>query len=64
MVDLKQGEMPVVRELRDFDAHSGNLLERLVFNHRALFIALIALVTLVLGYMAVTRLEMRPASRR
>lgn len=61
MVDLKQGEMPVVRELRDFDTHSGNLLERLVFNHRALFIALIALVTLVLGYMAVTRLEMRPA---
>ena len=61
MVDLKQGEMPVVRELRDFDIHSGNLLERLVFNHRALFIALIALVTLVLGYMAVTRLEMRPA---
>lgn len=61
MVDLKQGEMPVVRELRDFDTHSGNLLERLVFNHRALFIAMIALVTLVLGYMAVTRLEMRPA---
>ncbi|MDF3935693.1 efflux RND transporter permease subunit [Pseudomonas citronellolis] len=61
MVDLKQGEMPVVRELRDFDAHSGNLLERLVFNHRALFLGLIALVTLLLGWMAVTRLEVRPS---
>ncbi|WP_371366909.1 RND family transporter [Pseudomonas sp. QL9] len=61
MVDLKQGEMPVVRELRDFDTHSGNLLERLVFNHRVLFVSLIALVTLLLGWMAVTRLEVKPS---
>ncbi|SDI14016.1 efflux RND transporter permease subunit [Pseudomonas panipatensis] len=61
MVDLKQGEMPVIRELRDFDAHSGNLLERLVFNHRLLFLSIIGLVTLLLGYLAATRLEVRPS---
>ena len=27
-------EMPVVRNLADFPAHSGNWLERLVFNNR------------------------------
>ncbi|MEE9102667.1 MMPL family transporter [Pseudomonas nitroreducens] len=61
MVDLKQGQLPVISDLRDFDAHSGSLLERLVFNHRLLFISLIALVTLLLGWMAVTRLEIKPS---
>ncbi|WP_444436280.1 efflux RND transporter permease subunit [Pseudomonas sp. A6] len=61
MVDLKQGQLPVIHDLRDFDAHSGSLLERLVFNHRLLFVSLIALVTLLLGWMAVTRLEIKPS---
>ncbi|MFV3308118.1 efflux RND transporter permease subunit [Pseudomonas sp. NY15181] len=61
MVDLKQGQLPVISDLRDFDAHSGSPLERLVFNHRLLFISLIALVTLLLGWMAVTRLEIKPS---
>ncbi|MCJ1887009.1 MMPL family transporter [Pseudomonas sp. LA21] len=61
MVDLKQGQLPVISDLRDFDAHSGSLLERLVFNHRILFISLIAVVTLLLGWMAVTRLEIKPS---
>ncbi len=61
MVDLKQGQLPVISDLRDFDAHSGSPLERLVFNHRLLFIGLIALVTLLLGWMAVTRLEIKPS---
>uniref|UniRef100_UPI003FA748D3 efflux RND transporter permease subunit n=1 Tax=Pseudomonas sp. TaxID=306 RepID=UPI003FA748D3 len=61
MGTIKQDTMPVIRDLRDFDPHSGNLLERLVFNHRPLFVVLMALITLVLGYMAVTRLEMRPS---
>lgn len=61
MVDLKQCEMPVISDLRDFDSHSGNLLERMVFNHRVLFLSLIALVTLVLGWMALTRLEIKPS---
>ena len=37
MGHVKQDSMPVIRELSAFDRHSGNLLERLVFNHRALF---------------------------
>ena len=61
MGNLTQDTMPVIRELSDFDRRSGNLLERLVFNHRPLFMFLMTLVTLVLGYMAVTRLELRPS---
>lgn len=45
-------EMPVVKDLRDFDTSSGNLLERLVFNHRIWMVAICALITLVLGYQA------------
>ena len=48
--------MPVVRDLKDFDRNSGNLLERLVFNHRLVLVLACALVTLVLGYVAATRL--------
>ncbi|HLA32931.1 MAG TPA: MMPL family transporter [Pseudomonas sp.] len=61
MGNMKQDTMPVIAHLRDFDTRTGNLLERLVFNHRPLFVVLMALVTLLLGYMAVTRLEMRPS---
>ncbi|VVP00515.1 hypothetical protein PS850_02841 [Pseudomonas fluorescens] len=61
MGNLKQDTMPVIRELPDFDRRSGNLLERLVFNYRPLFMLFMTLVTLVLGYMAVTRLELRPS---
>ena len=49
--------MPVVRDLADFDRNSGNLLERLVFNHRLAMVVVCALVTLVLGYVAATRLD-------
>jgi len=61
MGNLKQDTLPVIRELPDFDRRSGNLLERLVFNHRPLFMLLMALATVVLGYMAMTRLELRPS---
>ena len=53
--------MPVIRDLKDFDQTTGNLLERAVFNHRPLFLIFIVLMTALLGYMAVTRLEMRPS---
>ena len=49
-------QMPVVRELADFDRNSGNLLERLVFNNRLAFVIICAIVTLALGYVAATRL--------
>ena len=61
MGNIKQDAMPVIRDLRDFDHRSGNLLERLVFNYRPLFMLLMALATVVLGFMAVTRLELRPS---
>ena len=48
--------MPVVRSLADFDRSSGNLLERMVFNHRLLVVAMCVLATLALGYFAATRL--------
>ncbi len=49
--------MPVVRDLREFDANSGNMLERLVFNHRFAMILVCALATVLLGWVAVTRLS-------
>lgn len=61
MANIKQDTMPVIRDLRDFDRNSGNLLERMVFNYRPLFMLFMVLATLVLGYVAVTRLELRPS---
>ena len=52
--DLDQ--MPVVRKLADFDQQSGNLLERLVFNNRLVMVIVCAVLTVVLGYFAATRL--------
>ncbi|TWJ18724.1 efflux RND transporter permease subunit [Geobacter argillaceus] len=46
----KVDDMPVVQELKDFDQSSGNMLERLIFNHRKAVVAVCALVTLVLAY--------------
>ncbi|CAI8858610.1 conserved membrane hypothetical protein [Pseudomonas sp. IT-P253] len=61
MGNIKQDTMPVIRHLRDFDQRSGNRLERWVFNHRPLFMLFMVIVTLLLGYMALTRLELRPS---
>ena len=55
MGHVKQDAMPVIRELAQFDRHSGNLLERLGFHHRALLKLLMTPATLVLGDMAMTR---------
>ncbi|HJV86582.1 MAG TPA: MMPL family transporter [Noviherbaspirillum sp.] len=44
--------LPVFRDPRDFDKRSGNWLERLVFNHRLVFLAVCGLLTLFLGYQA------------
>ncbi|MEJ6002968.1 efflux RND transporter permease subunit [Paucibacter soli] len=44
-------EMPVIHDLADFPRHSGNWLERLVFNRRRSMLLLCALATLVLGFM-------------
>ena len=56
---LKQlEEMPVVRDLKDFDKQSGNALERIVFNHRLWVMLACAIATLLLGWMAATRLTL------
>lgn len=61
MADIRQDPLPVIHNLADFDPRSGNRLERLVFNHRLAFVLCMLLATLVLGYMALTRLELRPS---
>jgi len=43
--------------MNDFDPRSGNLLERLLFNHRGWVLAVCAVVTLLLGWQA-TRLQL------
>ncbi|RFO96708.1 RND transporter [Rhodoferax lacus] len=48
---------PVIRDLADFDPHSGSWTERLLFNHRWVFVTLCLLLTLALGYQA-TRLNL------
>ena len=48
----KPNAMPIVRDPRDFDPRSGNMLERLVFNHRPWLILLCAAITVVLGFQA------------
>ncbi|MFJ4067823.1 RND family transporter [Pseudomonas sp. NPDC089996] len=61
MADIRQDPLPVIQSLADFDPRSGNRLERLVFNHRLAFVLCMLLTTVVLGYMALTRLELRPS---
>ncbi|WP_442114095.1 efflux RND transporter permease subunit [Pseudomonas sp. NUPR-001] len=61
MANIKQDTLPVIRTLEEFDRRSGNWLERLVFNHRLPFMLLMLLATVLLVYMALTRLELRPS---
>ncbi|MFM9914998.1 MAG: efflux RND transporter permease subunit, partial [Rhizobacter sp.] len=44
-------------QLQDFDPRSGSLIERALFNHRLIVVALCALVTVLLGWQ-VTRLQL------
>jgi hypothetical protein len=46
----KIDDMPVVKDIRDFDRKSGNRLERLVFNYRKIVVIVCAIVTLILAY--------------
>ncbi|OMQ40950.1 MULTISPECIES: efflux RND transporter permease subunit [Pseudomonas] len=48
--------MPVIRELKGFDARSGNVLERLIFNNRLLVVLTCLIVTVLLSYVAATGL--------
>jgi len=46
----KIDDMPVIKELKDFDQTTGNLLERMIFNYRILVIIGCVIVTLALAY--------------
>lgn len=39
-------------DLKTFDKHSGSLVERLLFNHRGLVVALCLLLSALLGWQA------------
>src|SRR5574337_1777823 len=53
-----QDRTPVVRSLSEFDRHSGNALERMIFNHRLAVVAICAVVTVVLALVAAWKLHL------
>jgi predicted RND superfamily exporter protein len=55
-VDHNLDAMPVVKDARDFDPQSGNVLERAIFNNRLAVVIACALVTIILAYFGVTQL--------
>ena len=42
--------MPVINDLKDFDKHSGVLMERIIFNYRHLMIIGCIIISIVLGW--------------
>jgi predicted RND superfamily exporter protein len=48
----KTEEMPVVKDLKDFDQSSGNRLERMIFNNRMVVMIACVVITLVLAWQA------------
>lgn len=48
--NCKKRQQQVISKLEDFDANSGSLIERALFNNRAIVIMVFMLITLVLGY--------------
>ena len=51
-ITFEQEAAPVIKDLKQFDVSSGNWLERIVFNHRLVFVGFCALLTGFLGYQA------------
>ena len=51
-------DLPLPGALDTFDPNSGSRLERLVFNHRRAVIVLCAVITVLLGFLAATRLTL------
>jgi predicted RND superfamily exporter protein len=49
---------PVVANLHEFDQRSGSWVERILFQNRAVIVAICFAVSLLLGYIALTRLEL------
>ncbi len=55
----EQPRMPVIRDPKDFDRRSGNLLERVIFNNRVL----VLLACLVAGFVAFRRFHPPPRTQ-
>ena len=51
-------DFPPISDLAQFDTNSGNLIERLVFNNRRVIVAIFVITTIVLGWIAATRLQL------
>ena len=49
--------MPVIRDRSAFDSKSGNVLERLVFNHRLALILVCAVLSVFFGFKVATGLQ-------
>ena len=52
MAHATQSDLPVISDLTQFDYQSGTFLEKLVFNNRAMVLAICVLTTIILGYQA------------
>lgn len=50
--DTSLAEHPVIRDIKDFDVHSGNFVERAFFNHRLVVMVVCLALTLILGFQA------------
>ena len=50
-------QQPVIRDVKDFDTRSGNLAERVLFNHRPAIVILCLIITVLLGFQA-TKLKL------
>jgi predicted RND superfamily exporter protein len=57
-------DQPAPGGLDSFDPNTGSRLERLIFNNRRAVIVLCALITLVLGFLAATRLTLNASFER
>jgi len=45
-------QMPVIKNIEDFDQTSGNRLERMIFNNRLMIVIVCGIVTLLMAYQA------------
>jgi len=46
--------MPVIKDPKDFDSKTGTIFERIIFNNRAIIVAMCFIATIVFGYYATT----------
>ncbi|MES2256993.1 MAG: MMPL family transporter [Pseudomonadota bacterium] len=56
--EIDKDQFRVIADQESFNLQSGNFFEKLVFNHRAWILAVLAVLTLVLGYFG-AQVEMR-----